>query len=154
MLIHRVRAFFAGGVIAALLPAISFAEVPAPAGEVGIPYQIEGSKSCAGSGCILTFPVTPAKRRVDLSLVNCAAVGTGNLTSVALFLVDGATHLLSQELVEDQTITSGGGEHRRLFGEPSAISIGPGRHLTANVLLSSGSSGIRCSLFGTLVFLP
>ena len=136
MIGRSMRAFLVGWVTATLLPALSFAEVPAPAGEIGIPYQIEGSKSCAQSGCILSFPVTPAKRRVDLSLVNCATVGTGNLTSVALFLVEGATHLVSQELVQDQTITSGGGEIRRLFGEPSAISIGPGRRLTANVLLN------------------
>ena len=154
MSVCGTSAFLVGGVMAALLPAMSFAEVPAPPGEVGIPYQIEASRSCGAllSGCSVEFPVTPAKRRVDLKWVNCGVQGTGDMESVGLFLEPNS--LISHELIEAQAIPMGGGETRHLYDQPTAMSVAAGRKVTVNVAASGGAVGMRCSLFGTLVFLP
>lgn len=134
-------------------PVSAAPDIPPPSGQIGHPYQRELGKSCLGAGCILDFPVVPAKRRLDLSLANCAVQGSGTLTGMALFLNEGSTTLISHELIQRQTITIGS-QVRRLFSEPVEISVVTGRHIVASVLLNSGPVDIRCSLFGTLVVLP
>lgn len=150
----------AGAVASLALAAATFAtpvsaapDVPPPPGQIGHPYQRELSKSCLGAGCSLDFPVVPAKRRLDLSLANCAVQGSGKVSSVAIFLNDGSTPLISHELIERQAIVLGS-QTRHLFSEPVELSAVTGRHITASVLMNSGPVGIRCSLFGTLVVLP
>ena len=153
MLISVIRACVAGLIFAALASAAMAVNVPAADGQYGVPYQRELGKSCLGSACSVGFPAVAAKRRLDLSLVNCAALGNGSLASIAVFLIDaGGDPILSHELVLAQTI--GGGETRRLFSEPVEISASPGRHIRISVLLNSGAAGLRCSIFGTLVVLP
>ena len=152
MLISVIRACVAGAILAATVSTAMAVSVPAADGQYGVPYQRELSKSCFGSSCSLDFPVIPTKRRLDLSLVNCAAQGVGSLTSIAVFLLEGDDYLITHELIQAQTIVSG--QTRRLFSEPVEISAGAGRRIRITVLLSNGAAGLRCSIFGTLVVLP
>jgi hypothetical protein len=89
------------------LPALAGPEVPAPNGQVGIPYQREQTKQCLATGCIMEFPVVPTKRRIDLSLANCAVQGTGSLSSMSIGLYQGSTHILSHELIQAEVLAQG-----------------------------------------------
>jgi hypothetical protein len=127
--------------------------VPPTSAQRGTPYQAELANNCIGAGCGLEFPVVPLKRRLDLSLANCAVEGPGSLTSLAFFLEQGSTVIVSHELVQKQAIASGS-TTRRFFGEPVEISIASGRHLSVSVLMNNGPVGLRCSIFGTWVVFP
>jgi hypothetical protein len=153
MFAAMIRAALATAILAVTLPALAAPDVPPPAGQFGHPYQRELSSSCIGPGCEINFPVVPAKRRLDLSLANCAVQGAGTVESVALFLNEGSTPLISHELIERQAIDYGS-QIRHLFSEEVLLSVVSGRHIMASVLMSSGSVGMRCSIFGTLVVLP
>lgn len=155
MIGQSVRSFLVGGAVAALSLSTAAAEVPAPAGQVGVPYQLEVGRTCGGGGssCSIDFPVTPAKRRVDLEQVTCGVQGTANVLSIALLLDPG--EVIAHELILDQTIALGGGESRRLYDQQTGMSVSAGRHAAVSVLTATvGAIGIRCTLFGTLVFLP
>lgn len=153
MFAATVRGLLATALITASISAFSAPSIPPPSGQVGSPYQVQRVASCGGSGCTIDFPIIPQKRRADLSLANCAVVGTGGLSSMALVLREGTTNLLHHELIQAQSI-SVGMQTRRLFNDPIQISVAAGRHIRAQVALTSGSVGMRCSLFGTLVVLP
>lgn len=153
MFAATARALLAVVAVSVSFPALAGPDIPPPAGQFGHPYQRELSNSCLGAGCSIDFPAVPAKRRLDLSLANCAVQGSGTVSSIALFLNQGSTPLISHELFEREAIPAGS-QTRHLYSEPVELSVVAGRHIMASVLMNSGPVGIRCSLFGTLVVLP
>ena len=113
------------------ITAASAVEVPAPPGQVGIPYQIEVTSSCPGAGCEATFPVTPVNRRVDLHLANCAVQGVGNLSSISLQLQKANGDIvLIHELIEAQVIAQGGAWSAAFSANRSVFRLVPAKSLS------------------------
>ena len=140
--------------IAAFVLSVFAAGTDAARAETAIPYFLSFRQECSGtSSCKLSFPTTPANRRVDLQQVSCNNATTGpDLLATVLYLNPGV--LAQIRLVPrptEQGLKSG-----FLYDQAVPLPVSSGRRVEIEVTAAASTSTIVlfCTLMGELVFLP